>query len=239
MKNIQSTTFAICSILLLATSSDVYGKVQSGSQAGEQLQPRARPAMIYVAEFSISASDVREESGILAQRRIVREGLLRRRGPLSQETDPSVTAANLVNGLAQAITDELNNQSITATRLPPNQSLPDNGWLVRGQFLEVDEGNRLQRAVIGFGAGASDMQIEVKVYDLSSHPNTPFLIFGDETGSGKKPGAILMMNPYVAAAKFVLSKNASQKDVKHAGAEIASNILKYMKERGLISANQQ
>jgi len=35
------------------------------------------------------------------------------------------------------------------------------------------------------------------------------------------------MNPYVAAARFVMEKNATQKDVKNTAQEIVVEILKY------------
>jgi len=38
----------------------------------------------------------------------------------------------------------------------------------------------------------------------------------------------------MAAAKFVLAKDASEKDVTHAASSIAAEIVKYMKMRGLL-----
>lgn len=234
-------SFSICailfSLLFVNAHCDVYGAVQNSEKVEHQLQPTTKPGMVYVVDFALDVSEVKEDSGLLGQRGLLRGDLLRRRGSLRPEEDPAATAANMVNLLAQSITQKLNDQSVPAMRLPQGESPPNNGWIIRGQFLEVNEGNRLQRAVIGFGAGESDMQIHVDVCDLGSHPDTPFLAFGAETGSGKKPGAIITMNPYVAAAKFVLSKNAPEKDVQHAGAQIASEIIKYLKTRGLINAN--
>lgn len=79
------------------------------------------------------------------------------------------------------------------------------------------------------------MQIEVEVSDLASYPEDPFLVMGTHTGSGRKPGAVVTLNPYVAAAKFVLSGNASEKDVKNAASEIASELTGYMKSNGLLA----
>jgi hypothetical protein len=78
------------------------------------------------------------------------------------------------------------------------------------------------------------MEISVNVCDVSISADQPFLVFGTGASSGRKPGAILLMNPYVAAAKFVMSKNASKKDIQKTGACIAKEIVKYMKEKGLL-----
>ena len=57
----------------------------------------------------------------------------------------------------------------------------------------------------------------------------PMLRFSSSARKGSGvPGAVVTMNPYVAAAKFVMEKNASEKDVKKTAAQIAEEIVKYM-----------
>jgi hypothetical protein len=100
--------------------------------------------------------------------------------------------------------------------------------LINGVFTEVDEGNRLKRAVIGFGQGSTQMTVQIGVSDLASkNPQAPFIIFGTIKDPGKMPGAVVTMNPYVAAAKFVMEKNASSSDVKNTAKQIVAEILKY------------
>lgn len=226
----------VCSAFFAGIGSTAQGAVEDVNQAGSQLQPTTRPGMIYVADFAIDAAAVKEQDGVLGRRELLPGSLLRRRVLPGRRENPAETAARLVELLSESIAQRLNGQGFPAMRLPPGQQASNSGWLVRGQFLEVDQGNRLRRAVIGFGAGESDMQIAVEVYNLASHADVPFLTFGAATDSGKKPGAIVTMNPYVAAAKFVLSKNASEKDVRHAGEQIATEIIKYIKARGLTAA---
>ncbi len=228
--------FAILSAVFLLSGGVSFGGIADVNQGGQQLQPTSAPGMIYVADFALDAAEVQGQGGLLGHGGLRPGGLLRRRGPLRQQQDPAATAAKLVNLLAESITQKLREQAVPAQRVARGRPLPDSGWLVRGRFLQVSEGNRLQRAVIGFGAGATDMQIQVEVCNLRSHSATPFLTFGSDAGSGRKPGAVVTMNPYVAAAKFVLSKNASEKDVRHAGGQIASEIIGYMQRRGLIVA---
>jgi hypothetical protein len=196
------------------------------------LQPVVRPAMIYVADFGLDSENVKDDGGILKNGPI-RERLSQRTGPLGSDQSPGATAARLVDTLSTNLVKELAAQSLPAMRLTPGAPLPARGWLIQGQFLEVDKGNRLQRAVIGFGSGASVMEIEVRVSELGAHSDEPFLIVGTRAESGKAPGAVVTMNPYVAAAKFVLSKNASEKDAKNSASRIASEINGYMKAHGL------
>jgi len=79
-------------------------------------------------------------------------------------------------------------------------------WVIIGEFLEVDTGNRALQAGVGLGAGQSHLEVRAKIYAV---PNldTPFLTFDSEGASGHMPGAAVMhKNPYLAAAKFVMSK---------------------------------
>jgi hypothetical protein len=207
---------------------------QITEQTANQLQPTALPEAICVADFAIDTAAVKEDSGIRGTGGPLQGRLGERLDLLHRHESPQTKARELVNLLADSLTRDLWNYQLPAKRLLPGKSPPKKGWVITGQFLEVDEGNRLRRAIIGFGAGATEMQIEVNVTDESRHPGSPFLVMGSTTGSGKMPGAAVTLNPYVAAAKFVLAKNASDKDVIHAASNIASEIVKYLKTLGLL-----
>jgi len=219
---------------LLIVSATAWGAAQNKQQATTQLQPTTKPEVIYVADFAIDTAEVKQESGVLREGGPLGGNRLQRISPLHRHENPEETARKLVNLLADSLTQDLRNNALPARRLLPGQPLPGKGWVISGQFLEVDEGNRLRRAVIGFGSGATEMQIAVSVTNMSTHPGTPFLTLGSATGSGDRPGAAVTLTPYVAAAKFVLAKNASEKDVTLAASNIAAEIVKYMKTRGLL-----
>jgi hypothetical protein len=55
-----------------------------------------------------------------------------------------------------------------AERRPVGGALPPDGWLVRGAFTEADSGGIARRAVIGFGSGKTEMEVQVGVSDLAS-----------------------------------------------------------------------
>ncbi len=181
--------------------------------------PPGMPEVVCVTDFELDVADVTQQERLVRRPRVVQE-------------DPRAKARKLVELLSTSLVSELQNRSVRAMRLYPGARAPERGWLVRGQFMEVDEGNRMKRAMVGFGAGATDMQIEVAVVDLASGRNEPFLVFGTDSKSGKGPGAVVTMNPYVAAAKFVMSKKASEKDVKKTARQIADILVKSMPPRG-------
>jgi hypothetical protein len=73
------------------------------------------------------------------------------------------------------------------------------------------------------------MDLYVTMNDLS-HPEQPLYNVSESGNSGKKMGAAITMNPYVAAAKFVMEKNAPEKTVKKTASEISEDIIKHLKE---------
>ncbi|MEN6438269.1 MAG: DUF4410 domain-containing protein [Syntrophobacter sp.] len=187
--------------------------------AAKPSPPPGMPEIVCVTDFELDTGDITQQERLVRRPRVVRE-------------DPRAKAGKLVELLSTSLVSELQNKSVRAMRLYPGARTPERGWLVKGQFMEVDEGNRMKRAIVGFGAGATDMQIEVAVVDLGSGSNEPFLIFGTDSKTGKGPGAVVTMNPYVAAAKFVMSKKASEKDVRKTARQIADVLVKSMQQSG-------
>ena len=175
-----------------------------------------KPAIVYVEPFDLGGTVVTPNHALLTQHR----SLL-----LNGSSDAAAThAAQLSDVLTRAVLEQLTRDGLPAQRFTPGGPLPNRGWLVAGKVLTVDEGNRLRRAVIGFGQGASDAQLYVAVSDLTKTESPPFTELDVDSSTGKAPGAVVTLNPYVAAAKFVLAKNPSEKDMQRAGAAIADAV---------------
>ena len=80
--------------------------------------------------------------------------------------------------------------------------------------------------MVGFGAGSEEVKVQVEVYDLAKNPSTPFLVYGAGEEGRKGPGAVAFRNPYAAAARYVLSRRATEKDVVKLGNQIAADLVK-------------
>ncbi|MCL4179534.1 MAG: DUF4410 domain-containing protein [Verrucomicrobia bacterium] len=181
----------------------------------------ANPRPVMVCDFAFDVAHLRTEEGLLPGR----EGPVRRVATnLRSGETPAQRAARLAGMLSEAIADELATLKIPATRQPKDSPWPASGLVVCGEFLEVDEGNRLRRAVIGFGAGASEVLTQVEVFDLARNRERPILVYGTGTGSRPTPGGVVSMNPYAMAAKYVLSRGATEKEVRNLGKQIARDL---------------
>lgn len=182
---------------------------------------------IYVSDFELRAENIQTDSGLLGSG--ARPGILS--GPLKQsKDDPQVHARKLVALMSRSIIADLRKAGYNAIPLSVADPRPQSGEWVRGVFTEVDEGNRLNRAVIGFGSGQAKMNLFVSITDLAN-PEKPLYQASQGGTSGKSPGAVITLNPYVAAAKFVMGKNATDKMVKKTAGEISKQIIEQLSQR--------
>jgi Domain of unknown function (DUF4410) len=181
---------------------------------------------IYVSDFELDAQNVQVDQGsAVAQRR---PGILERPQKKDQQ-NPEAQSKKLVDTLSQSIVSDLQKAGYKAQRLMPGDAKPSVGAWVHGVFTQADEGNRLHRAVIGFGSGQATMELFVTLTDLAS-PQKPLYEASEKGTSKDKPGAAISMNPYVAAAKFVMEKNASEKIVKSTAATISKDVVLHLSQ---------
>ena len=180
------------------------------------------PMIVYVSDFDLDASAVQQSGpGSLINR--VRPGIIGS-GPLGIARTPEQQARDLVDLMANSIVDDLRKDGIAAERLAPSLPLPATGWLVRGVFLQVDAGNRLRRAAIGFGAGATNLQVASTIDQLGAGAPQPLYTVDTNAQSGKLPGAAVTLNPYIAAARFVMAGKDLDRNAKDTAGKIADQV---------------
>jgi hypothetical protein len=134
--------------------------------------------------------------------------------------------------MAKSLMNDLTKAGFKALRLSPGAPPPGNGWLVRGVFMQVQEGNRLQRAVIGLGRGATDLQVVAVLSNLSQGPPKPLYEIGTDISSGNKVGAAptLALGPWGAAARFALAGGDLEKNVKQTATQISAQVVRHITE---------
>ncbi len=185
--------------------------------------PSARPATIYVADFDLDVGEVQSQGigSVVADNTIIGSlphplGLL--------PSDKQTTAHHLVDLMATSLVKDLTSEGFQAQRISADAPLPADGWLLRGVFTEVDEGSRLRRAIIGFGAGKTDLQVITKLDDLLAGPPQPFYEVDTAAHSGSMPGAIVTMSPAAAALKFVIAKGDLDRNTRDTATQIARTV---------------
>ncbi len=217
----------------------------TGAGITNTMRAPARPSVIYITDFRLDAPQVEQQKRI---------GSGKARGPLGVnplhrlDKDPEDEARQLVRVLSDAIIKQLKHDGFHAVALtnvaaeyqpgeaggrlqfqPGSLPLPKDGWLVCGWFEKVQEGNSAVEATVGFGKGQGSATADVAVTDLAKGPAQPFLVMGSGSRAKKAPGGLLMMNPYVMAAKFVVSKRqGAEKEVRSLGVQIAQSLVRFI-----------
>lgn len=231
MKNhaIVSSILSVCALLffLVPAAHNRQTQAPAPSPPAQQHPFVFSPAdtLIFVSDFELDAQNFQADEG--HTKVVQRPGILE--GPRHQQKDPAAQAKKMVDLMASDIVNNLKKAGLKAQRIGATDARPSSGVWVHGVFTELDEGNRLHRAVIGFGSGEAKMQLYVTMTDLS-RPDQPLYTVSESGTSGKKAGAAISMNPYAAAAKFVMDKNAPEKTVNKTASEISQDIIKHLKE---------
>ena len=216
---IGSNLFVMIFLLSACQTAQISGERELGAQ------PVTKPVSIYVTDFELDAQNIESEPGLLPEPGTIlpRPGLLSRLTGRSE--NPADRARELVNRMSESLVQDLNENGISARRLAPGESLPSTGWLVRGVFTEVQEGNRLRRAVIGFGAGKTELHVLVYLDDLANGAPRPFAEFNTSADSGDKPGG----GKYAAGVKYMMGRFDLDKNVSQTASAIAEDISQRIK----------
>jgi hypothetical protein len=209
--------FGVALFLALGFTSCASVSVEDGTQKITQTKPK----MIYVLDFSTAGGDWQVD----------REG--------NQLADIKRELQLL---LQQTMCDDLSNRLIYAqSGTKTDWAKPQNAWLIRGQFVKVNQGSRALRGTIGLGAGGTKLEAEVQVYDLSHDSGTPFLTFKTSGGSNSEPGAVFTMSTAPATLAVGAAGGVSHglsEDTKRTAREITAALSNYMYERGWIGKDQ-
>ena len=207
---------AVC--LVLSACSNI--RVEDEREMGAL--PPNPPRVIYVRDFDLEPGTFQAESGILPIRPTSTGAFILRLLGVPEES--TVRERELVKLMSSALVSDLADAGLNAQFLPSDELFPIEGWLVRGAFVQVDEGNRLRRALLGFGSGATRLRVIVWISDLTHGSSGPFCALDTSTHSSGKPGAAFSFDPYLGAARFVIDGLDLDMNVEQIAAEIADDI---------------
>lgn len=200
--------------------------------------------VVYVADFDLDTANIKTDKAAPPAPPKA-PGLLGKvlPPPPGAKKDPQDLARELVDSMSTSIVKDLTNAGLTARRLSTGEPLPAAGWLVRGVFTNVNQGNQLERAVVGFGKGKTDLQVLVDIADLAQSAPAQFHeVKAPASISGKAPGAAPMIerHPAAVAVKFVIAGKDLDKNVRQTAAQIAREVVERTKtNKPILTAEAQ
>ena len=170
-------------------------------QQSMNLTQLPRPDLILVYDFAVSPDEVKLDTGLSAE-------LMQK---YEQHKGASRTAQEIKVGhkVAEAVADELvkkiRSYGLWAERGFGYPHGKGKVLMVKGQFLSIDEGNRTERVAIGLGAGRTDVQANVQVYELTPQGMQQVDTLRGEAKSSYKPGMAEMMGVGAVAGHLLTS----------------------------------
>lgn len=107
--------------------------------------------------------------------------------------------------LAESIVEQLKEREIEAVHADIDMNVPMNAVLLKGQFMTVDEGDQMKRVIVGFGAGATEVEVRTKVYQRTA-AGIRQISEGEIVAEGSKmPGMAVPVGAGAAAGSAVTS----------------------------------
>jgi hypothetical protein len=143
-----------------------------------------------VRDFSTSADQVKLDSGLGSRLTSV----LSSNSAISQKR--AATAAKVVNAVADTLVQQIRSLGLAGGRAGPDIALSPYQKIavIDGEILDIDEGNRTRRTLIGFGAGASRVEADAQLSYQAPGSPLQLLLGDDESGKSRStPGMAVTM----------------------------------------------
>ncbi|MBA4100290.1 MAG: hypothetical protein C0484_26395 [Rhodospirillum sp.] len=221
--SLQVAAMAGALLLGACTSADT-----TSSDASRKLP---KPDIVIVQPFAVAPDEVKMDQGLSAEIQQAMRGTSR--SAQEQQAGQQVSEA-IAHKLADHIRD-LGLQAQVGTTAPAGATRP---LIITGQLVSIDEGNRTERMVIGFGLGRSDVRALAQVH--ASGVSQPVLQIEVDAKSGLKPGVVAAGPMGLTAVAVnvglgVVSEAASADvvaDADRAAAGISKQLATYFGQQG-------
>ncbi len=198
MKTQKKLYFSFLIIGLLAVGVIISCAPTQVKTVSEYSGKLSRPDRIFVYDFATSPDDVDTSKGIIADL----EHLVKK-APRTKEE--KAVGRHVANALSKALVKEIQNFGLPAERAAGTPSSSGNMLEIEGQFLSIDEGNRTERVIIGFGLGRTDVKTNVQLYDVTAQGRRAVEKFTTDAKSGRKPGMAVFVGAGALAGHAAVS----------------------------------
>ncbi len=153
--------FGLLALILLAISAGC--APTHAPQQSTTLTQVPRPDAILVYDFAVSPDEVTHDKGLSAE--LIQEYEQYKGTPRTAEEIQQ--GHKVADAVANELVKKIRSYGLWADRSFGQPSGTGKVLMVKGQFLSVDEGNPSEPTAIGLGAGRSDVQAHVQVYELA------------------------------------------------------------------------
>jgi len=153
--------------------------------------PLPRPDMVLVYDFAVSPEQVSLNRGLFAR-------LGREASSANATEEEAKIGREVAEGFAVELVKRIQRLGLPAERATADHPAPPGTLAITGQFLSIDEGNRMRRTMIGFGAGQSEVRALAQVALQTAHGPLLAEEFETSGASARTPGVAPMIGPGLA-----------------------------------------
>ena len=184
-----SAGWLVAAVLALTVAACAPTKVRPIGAASPDALPR--PDMVLVYDFAVSPEQVSLNRGLFAR--------LGRDVSSADVTEAETKIGREVaDGFAVELVKRIQRLGLPAERATADRVAPPGTLAITGQFLAIDEGNRMRRTMIGFGAGQSEVRALAQVALQTAHGPLLAEEFETSGASARTPGVAPMIGPGLA-----------------------------------------
>ena len=180
--------FAATGLVLLFATACATTKVTDRESRIEGRQI-PRPERILVHDFGVTTDEVHEDSALAGQEA----------APAMSPEDLAEARA-LGRAVADRLAEKIRDMGMPAEHVASNAPLRLDDIVIRGHFVTIDEGNRAERMLIGFGAGGSKLSTVVEGYQVTPQGIRRLGRGTVEAGGARGPGAAVPAAVAIATA---------------------------------------
>ena len=160
-----------------------------------------RPDLILVYDFAVSPDEVKLDTGLSAE---LMQKYEQHKGT-SRTAEEIKVGHKVADAVAAELVKNIRSYGLMAERAIGYPKGKGKILMVKGQFLSIDEGNRTERVAIGLGAGRTDVQANVQLYELTPQGMQKVDALRGTAKSGYKPGMAEMMGVGAVAGHLLTS----------------------------------
>ena len=204
--------------------------------ANEQLP---KPGRIIVYDFAATPADIAADAAIRSHYQ---------KRTMSQTAEQIRLGKQLGDIVARELVKEILKLGMPAERAYTGPPPGIGDLLIKGEFISVDEGSRMKRMLIGFGAGSGELKTHVEGYQITAKGER-WLGEGEvKTAGGKMPGMLVPVAGGAKAGSIAVSggMNIAQEKgpeslegaAKRTAQEIAKTLSKAFARQGWIPASK-
>jgi hypothetical protein len=181
------------------------GCTSAQSQMETTAQMLPQPQVVIVDAFATSPEEVQLDEGVSTE---IEQAIKAHHGTSRTEQELQV-GHQVADALANELVVEIRDMGVRAERGNTVPAEFQRGLLIKGQFVSIDEGNRTERLIVGFGAGRSDVRVHAQVYEVTGGTKRFIDRIEVSAKSGLTPGMAETMGAGALAGHLLVSTAVS------------------------------